>query len=234
MKTHLPSLLITLLLCFTAAAQLNMPPEAGVKDPKVPNVIKMPHVVKPPITGLSLESADVETVLGFYAELTGRTVLRPSAIGKPLFTLSRSSTNRAELAGAIEKALADKGIATIPDGDKFVMIVPQSWSSIVKPNSPPATNSLRVVDENVVFPPGTINFPAADLADVAKIYSEIVGKKLDRQNSVGLMGKTITLKSQNALTKEQIIYAMETLFAWQGIKMVPSDTNSIKAVAIQE
>jgi hypothetical protein len=42
----------------------------------------------------------------------------------------------------------------------------------------------------------------------------------------------ISLKTQTPLTREEVCYALETLFAWQGFKLVPEGDRLAKLVPI--
>jgi general secretion pathway protein D len=89
-----------------------------------------------PSTGAALEemappglinfpAMDLNQVLPVYAELVGRTVLRPTTLPAPTITLvSKLQLTRREAIAALDAVFALNGIATVNIGDKFVKVVP--------------------------------------------------------------------------------------------------------------
>ena len=221
------------MLCCRVAGQPDVSSNSEARFREAPPIIYIPApATNPPIPQITLENLDVGPVLSLYAEITARTVLRSPNIQRISFTLHSVATNRAEIAKVIEKALADKGIATIPDGDKFVLVVPQTEVAKVKPRSTEIKAPPSNLRERELIPAGTVNFPNANLSDVVRIYAELADRKLDGSESPYLGGPQIVFKSQTALSKEEILYALDTLFEWRGFRLVPGDGNSLKAVAL--
>ncbi|OQC67270.1 MAG: Type II secretion system protein D precursor [Verrucomicrobia bacterium ADurb.Bin006] len=74
---------------------------------------------------INLQVAPIEQVLSVYAELTGRTVLRPTTLPATSVTLkNQQELSREEAIQALESVLALNGITMIDVGDKFVSAVP--------------------------------------------------------------------------------------------------------------
>ncbi|HOB97820.1 MAG TPA: hypothetical protein PKM43_03615 [Verrucomicrobiota bacterium] len=74
---------------------------------------------------INLQVAPIEQVLSVYAELTGRTVLRPTALPAASVTLkNQQELTREEAIQALESVLGLNGITMIDVGDKFVSAVP--------------------------------------------------------------------------------------------------------------
>jgi len=71
------------------------------------------------------QTVNLNQLLDDYAELTGRTVLRPNSLPNPQISLDTPlpSTKR-EAIEAIESTLASNGVAMIQVGEKFVKAVP--------------------------------------------------------------------------------------------------------------
>lgn len=184
-------------------------------------------IANPPSPGFVLNNAPLSTVLRLYAEFTGRTVLRPASLPGARLSLVASTTKAADGAAAIEKALRSQGIATVADGDKFVMVIPEAQLSSVRPRS----SQLKVATPTELIPAGTINFTGANSEAVARIYAELTGRKFDAATSARLNGM-VNLQTQTPLSKTECLYALDTLFEWQGIKMVPVGEDLIKAVPI--
>ena len=84
--------------------------------------------------------------------------------------------------------------------------------------------------EAVPHPSGTIDFRNADLQQALAVYGLLVGRKLVKQE--GLRASTIRLRTATDLTKSEAAYALETLFRWNGVKVVPVGETEFHAVAI--
>jgi hypothetical protein len=63
---------------------------------------------------------------------------------------------------------------------------------------------------------------------VIQIYAELAGRKL--QQAPIVPAALIRFRNQTPLTKDEVLYALDTEFGWAGIKMVPAGDNSIKPV----
>jgi hypothetical protein len=187
--------------------------------------------------GIGFADAELSTVLTLYQQFVTRTGLRSPHLQKCSFTLHLSATNQAAAASALENALVAKGITTIPDGEKFVMIVPKSEVSTARPGAAaikfpgPTGSQFTVSPEDL--PAGTIDFRDANLAQVAMIYAEMLGRKLERGQPLR-PGATIALYTQTMLTKAEALYALETLFRWEGLKMEPVGADGVKLVPVPE
>jgi len=181
---------------------------------------------------LALANADLDPVLDLYAGLKGRTLLRSPRLPATSLSIETAVTNQADAARALEKAFAANGIATIQDGDKFVMVVPDSEAAIVKPRSSEIKSSSQEGAGPELFPPGAMNFSHAELSQMTAIYAGLIGRKLDRSQQPQKPTLPINLKNHTPLTKAEGIYALETLFSWQGVKVVPVGNDSCKIVPL--
>ena len=78
-----------------------------------------------PTNTFNFPSIDINQFLTFYAELIGRTILRPAALPAPAITLkTQSPLTRKEALQAFDTLLAMNGITIIKIGDKFAKAVP--------------------------------------------------------------------------------------------------------------
>lgn len=93
---------------------------------------------------------------------------------------------------------------------------------------PSAEAIARKADRDQMLPAGTINFVAAKLDQVLKIYSELVGKTLLRP--ANLNSPDIVLTTQTPLTKGEVINALESVLALNGISLVHVDDKFVKVV----
>lgn len=180
------------------------------------------------------QQVNLDKALVLYADLTERTVLQYPALPNARLTLNQATTNRAEVARMIETAAAAQGIVLVPDGKKFVLVAPESAAAKLKPRAagiPPAgTNDFNAR----IFPVGSINWTAVRLTQALPIYAELLGQKLD---SSGLPPQTAFLEivfvNRTPLTRLELSYALETLFAWNGIKLVPAGDGLVRAVSVE-
>ena len=92
--------------------------------------------------------------------------------------------------------------------------------------SVPAPAAPAAAEE--MIPAGTINFPAADLKEVLKIYSELVNRTILQPANLG--SPQITLKTQTPLTKKEALSAFEAVFALNGISLVNIGDKFVKVV----
>jgi len=98
---------------------------AATITPTTTNVTGLAGSASIPEKILNLQVTPIEQVLTVYAELTGRTVLRPTALPAASVTLkNQQELSRAEAIQALESVLALNGITMIDVGDKFVSAVP--------------------------------------------------------------------------------------------------------------
>jgi hypothetical protein len=107
--------------------------------------------------------------LRLYGEFLGRTVLRSPNFFGLSFTLGAAATNRMDAARVLESVFAEKAMVTIPDGEKFVMVVPKAQVDTVKPrsatlhslsNPSPASASTNAPGEELL-PPGAFDLRGA-------------------------------------------------------------------------
>ena len=175
--------------------------------------------------GIVLEEVSLQTVLNLFLVFSDRVILQHPRLPEVRFSLVNSVTKRDEAAQILKRALSEKRIAVVPDGSKFLRVAPEEMISAINSNSVaiPTTNA------NAMIPPGSINFSGAPLGAVLMIYAELLGGKLDRTTPLPRDGK-VSFKMQTALSKEECLYALETLVGWHGIKLVSTGTGLFKAV----
>ena len=69
---------------------------------------------------------------------------------------------------------------------------------------------------------GDICFINIDLIQAAQVYAALIGRKLDQTRAIPRPTLAINFRNQTPLTKDQCVYALETLFHWQGVKVEPA------------
>ncbi|MCU0772499.1 MAG: hypothetical protein MUE94_12145 [Verrucomicrobia bacterium] len=86
-----------------------------------------PAAAEVPKGTIKFPGADLDMVLEIYAELVGRTILRPAALPAGTITLvTQTDLSKAEAIQALDAVLALNGISMINIGDKFVKAVPMA------------------------------------------------------------------------------------------------------------
>jgi hypothetical protein len=135
------------------------------------------------------------------------------------------ANNQAQIAFSLGKALAEKGITTIPEGEKFLLVVPASEVSSATPRSP----EIKSPDRPDLFPGGAIiNFPNTELSQIIKLYADLTGRALDSTQPLPPANVTVNFTTQTALNREECVYALETLLGWHGVKVVPAGGDTFK------
>jgi hypothetical protein len=206
---------------------------SGEGDPRVLELTNQSHLPAGTLQSLALEAADIQTILRLFGEFSGRTVLQHPELPAVKFTLLGPVTNRTEAAQILKAALEEKQIAIVSDGEKFALIAPRSQVSTLNPRSAqlpaPSPNSAGAP----LIPAGSLNFQGALPAQVLPIYAEFRGDKLDRSSPLPpTLGSKIFLRMETALTKEECLYALETLINWSGLKLVPAGNGLVKAAPV--
>ena len=178
-------------------------------------------------TGLIFLNTDWRDVLNFYSRFSNRTLLHAATLPGFKLTLKAVARDRQEAAAILEQALLAKGISSIPDGDKFLALLRTSDADNFKPRSSELTNVVPVLSKSQLpvsanqsgeaILPGMINFLSVEPKDVAMIYAELVGRKFDRSQMPPC--PSITFRTQTPMRKEEALYALDTIFAFGGVKM---------------
>lgn len=171
-------------------------------------------------------SNDLDKALMLYGEVSGRNLLRHPALAGAVFVLNNTSTNRNEIIQHVEAALAEKEIIVIPDGGKFVLVGPKSQRAQLIPGS---TNVPALTTK--LYPKGTVLFVNGGIWQLMTVHAELLGKKLDWSDSLP-QTPPIFFKQATELTKEELLYAFETLARWQGLKLVPVGDDAVKPAPI--
>jgi hypothetical protein len=186
------------------------------------------------LLGPGLAQADV---LDTYSLLVGRTVLMPASLpALPDSLVSDLPGNKTKAVAKIEEAFADKGIAVVQDGPHFVRLVPKRELHSLT-NAPLRGVELALAKGpdpaskgQAAMPPGVINFSGADLNQVLSIYATLRQKTILRPAI--LPWATVRLKTQGRLTREEVLYALETVLALNGVALVDDGAKFVQVVPI--
>jgi hypothetical protein len=172
-------------------------------------------------------AATVET----YGELIGKTVLAPSAL--PLLPDSIDSelpANKANVIAFLEKEFSKRGISVVQDGPCFVRLVPSGWQAGLS-TTPLRGAQLHASSSQPLMPAGAVNFPGTDLSQVLDIYAELKSRTILRTRF--LPAPTIRFKNECPLTREELVYALETVLALNGLSTVDDGQAFVQIVPIQ-
>ena len=180
---------------------------------------------------LSLRQANLGMILKLYGEFAGRTVLQHPGLPVVSISLDALPANRADTVRILESLLATNGIATLPDGEHFILVVPKAAVAtetlLAKaPQAGPAGTFGTLPKIRA----GDINFPGTNWRQVFQIYGELRGRSVI-QTEASLPGGEIVMLSQTPLTREEIAYALETHFRWHNVVIEEIGDHAIKAVA---
>jgi hypothetical protein len=185
--------------------------------------------------GVCLDNAALDPVLRLYGELANLTLLRSSLLPQLTLTLSAGATNDAEAAHVLQSALAEKGISILPDGKRFLMVIPKTEASTVKPLASQMKSSAAAGSGDETFPPGMIQFFNSPPMQVLEVYASLVGRKVQRAEPwPSDVAPGIKLVIQTPVSKDEAIYALGTVLEWAGLKLVRVGEDGLKAVPAPE
>jgi hypothetical protein len=172
---------------------------------------------------IDFTGADLRQALEIYGELSRRTVLHPATLPAPTITLkTRGGLTWDEGIYALATVLALNGIALVDDGTKFVQVVPMAQRAQVKTGAPEPAPGAKPI------PFGSIDFAGADLDQALAFYAATRQRTVLRART--LPAPTITLKTRGQLTQEEVLYAVATVLALDGISVVDDGTSFVQMV----
>jgi hypothetical protein len=155
-----------------------------------------------------------------YAQLKDRNVLEYPGLGERRFSLTANPQNKAEAVKVFEQMFEREKIAIIPDGRKFVMLVPYASTNSVMPLSD------QIHSTGELLAPHSMNlFGGVPLDKVLELYGQYQGRPVNRALEAPCCS-LIYFVQQTPLSKEEICYALETLFAWNGIRLISNGDKS--------
>lgn len=176
-----------------------------------------------------LENVEIRALTKLLGEFSARTILLyPSLVGEK-FSVNSPVADRNNGVQVLKDVLVQKQIAIVPDGDKFLWVMPKAQLSKFTPRAAqfPSANTKMI-------PSGSIIFEEASLSLVLMIYAEYRDSNLDQNSPLPTPHnrKDVFLIMQTPLTKEEVIYALETVIGWHGIKCVPAATGQLKVMTM--
>ena len=116
-----------------------------------------------------------------------------------------------------------------------LLFIPQVQAAIARPRSTRIKNAGQQPSNAIkLIQAGDISWTGTFPMQVAEIYASIIGRKLDSDAWTGLRfdNSVIIFRNEKALTKEELLYALDTLFEWRNFKLVVMGEDGIKPVAL--
>jgi hypothetical protein len=175
-------------------------------------------------------NAQLGDLLKPYAHLKGRTLLLHPGLNLNTGLTVVGNGSKEEMISAFEKTFWEHGIVALPDGDKFVLLVPATLTNAVAVDSREAVAKLladKTLRAEESLPEGVLDFRGALATQALRIYAELWGRKLTTTGELPVA--LIYFQNETALNKAEAIYAFNTLFAWNGIALTPGEGQTLTA-----
>jgi hypothetical protein len=170
--------------------------------------------------------------LDTYGELIGKTILAPPSLPSvPDSIMSELPLDKPNAIALIEREFSKKGISVVQDGPSFVRLLPAgNWHAWLT-NAPLRGAQFGHSATQELIPSGAVSFPGTELSQVLDIYAEVKNRTILRTRF--LPPVSVRLKTQCALTREELLYAVETVLALNGIATVDDGKTFVQIVPIQ-
>lgn len=218
--------------------------------------------VEIPAGAIMFINVNLDIALLYYGELKGRSLLRSARLPAGAISLqNRCGLSREEAVYALETVLALNGIAVVEDGPRLAQIVLMSERSKVKTNAPMAGVDAKLLDPKEVPAAGAGRagiLPERPKTEFERSVEEwrkalykFVNYKGPRERSAqrllefyaGLSGKEaegsgkyegapVWFYINTPLSKEELIYAIETAFRLNGLRIVEVEGGRIRLGAV--
>jgi hypothetical protein len=171
--------------------------------------------------------------LAVYAAITGKTILQPCQLPQLQdSSFSEFPTNKPEAIIFIEQEFNKFGYELVPAGEKFVMVIQAQTrtNTLVAAQlsrfQPPALNT------NSPAGAGTLNFQNASVSQVLEIYSTL--RRCQIIQPASLPSVCITLRTQQSLTREEVIYALNITMVLNGIVAIDDGGKNVLVVPLDK
>ena len=220
--------------------------EMKTADAAEPLTLTLPGTAKAadekPAT-IDLVDCSTYAFLELFNEFTNRALLFSPLLPLTTFSLRASVTNASEVAALMERALEEKGIVIVPDGQQFAAVVPKEQVPSLKLHAPEAKSQSQPETAKAVaslksggmMPPGMIDFRGADFTGVFSIYATLINARFDlTAPRPATVLPFLYVRTKPPCSVEQAKYVLDTLFAWNGVKMVRDADGKARVVSIKE
>jgi len=167
--------------------------------------------------------------LDIYAELTGRTVLRPGKLPQlPVSIKPDLPTDTNAAIARIVGELAKCHLDVVPDGEIFVRVLPQDWQDSLM------GKQLEQIKLALPSPHPADLFYALvrlDFAACLEIYSNLRGRTI--LYPLSLPRAAVSFRNRKALTREEAVYALTVVLAMNGVAAVDDGDNFVQLVPLE-
>lgn len=179
---------------------------------------------------LWLQDVDVSTALDCFAQFTRRTVLKHPALTRNPISLRCTATNLAAVLAELEQALATNNVVLLPDGPRFTQALPTAFVQRARTNAPAAGSGA----DATYFKAGNIFVSGVDVWQVATAYyAPLLNRTLESEPTyMPTMRAPIFFRNHSDLTRAEFLYALDTLFAWYGVKLVAYGEKVLKVAPV--
>jgi hypothetical protein len=192
---------------------------------------------------IDFRGASINQFLDLYAMLLNRNLLRSAQIASSTFKLhTQTPFTKSAVIYLLEVALALNGIASVDDGTDFLQVVPISRIPNLKLQAPQPSPGDPLLDPKSVrdfgylrsFVPGqgTQISSQEGVNDMVAYYAELTGRTAVSTSKV--RGVPAIFRAQTPLTRAEVLYALETTLALNGLAIIEVDDKTIRAGNINE
>jgi len=212
---------------------------------------------------IDFSAITAEQVLPFYAAISHRTILRPTALPPVMVRLkTKGPLTQEEASYALATVLAFNGLALVEDGDKFAELVPLAQRRLVNANAPKPESGAKLFNPNETpllgeskssmpaRPPATQT--ERELARVQQAIHDFLHHQSPNYSArrlldfyADLQGKTVQPSEaldavtmwfhvETPLTKAELLYAIEATFALNNLAIVPVNDREIRLTRTSE
>lgn len=186
---------------------------------------------RPGVPGIAFAGVSLKSALEIYAELSSRSLLRSPTLPNPTLSFRALAGGKPDAAILLSAAFSANGIAAIPDGDKFALVVRKAEVRFFHARSVEIKEPSSDTRDREMIPAGAVVLVGADLRSVAMIYAQMSGRQTNPANwDRNIPNPNFFFKNQTPLTKPELLYAYDTLFELNGLKWVPDGEDFIKPV----
>ncbi len=186
--------------------------QSGVNG-KSPSIVLPPDANTPPI-------ADVNQALSLYAELKGKTVLRPESLTPGQIPLQKElPTSQQEAVRTLDLALESSGIATVPMGDKVTKPVP-TVEALKESRTQNGAGRLAEAETKR----NLANLEKARDVDQGRVLQEKIDAGLPKSNAVEIGDLVASVEPAKSLARESKIEQTSKLMEEdRPVRRPPSD-----------
>src|ERR1051325_47350 len=178
-------------------------------------------------------SQTTEEALALYADLTGRTVLRPGKL--PQLPVSIKPDLPADTNAAIARIVGELvkcNLDVVPDGEIFVRVLPAGWQNSLM------GKQLAQINSPLPSPhPGDHFFALVrvDFTACLEIYSKLRGRTiLYPLELLELPRVAVSFRNRKGLTTEEAVYALTVVLAMNGVAAVHDSDQFVELVPLEK